>query len=156
MNDAVYKIIELSGTSKTDIEGAINNAISRASETVHNLKWFEVIETRGYIEKDRVTNWQVTIKIGLKVDEKTIERKKPSGAKEETDKQGEPNKEAPPAADAKNKMSKYRCKICKYVYDPASGDDSQDIKPGTSFEGLPDSWTCPVCGAAKGEFEKIA
>lgn len=155
MNDSIYKIIELSGTSKTDIEGAIENAISKASETVHNLKWFEVIETRGYIENDHVASWQVTIKIGLTVDEKTMEKKKPSGAKEEANKQESPKKEAPSAGDAKNKISKYRCKVCGYIYDPVNGDDSQGIKPGTSFKDLPDSWICPECGAPKSEFEEI-
>jgi len=52
-------------------------------------------------------------------------------------------------------LSKYRCKVCGYIYDPAKGDDSQDIKPGTPFEDLPDTWICPECGAPKTEFEKI-
>ena len=156
MNDSVYKIIELSGTSKTDIGGAINNAISKASETVHNMKWFEVIETRGYIEEDHVASWQVTVKIGLKVDEKTVEKKNPSGAKKGPSKQEASNKEAQPAGDDKNKASKYRCKVCGYIYDPAKGDDSQGVKPGTPFENLPDSWICPECGAPKSEFEKTS
>ena len=50
---------------------------------------------------------------------------------------------------------KYRCKVCGYVYDPDKGDPSGNIVPGTPFEDLPDSWVCPVCGAAKTEFEKI-
>ncbi len=50
---------------------------------------------------------------------------------------------------------KYRCKICGYVYDPAVGDSDGGIEPGTSFEDLPDSWTCPICNAPKSEFEKI-
>lgn len=51
--------------------------------------------------------------------------------------------------------AKYRCKICGYVYDPAVGDSDGGIKPGTSFEDLPDSWTCPICNAPKSEFEKV-
>lgn len=51
---------------------------------------------------------------------------------------------------------KYRCKVCGYVYDPASGDPDSGIKPGTSFEELPESWTCPICGVPKSEFEKEA
>ncbi len=149
MSDSIYKIIELSGTSKTDIGGAIQNAISKASETIHDMKWFEVIETRGYIKEDRIASWQVTIKIGFNVNEKTVDKKKPSGAKEE------PKKESP-AGDGKNKTSKYRCKVCGYIYDPAVGDESQGVKPGTPFENLPDSWTCPECGAAKSEFEKVS
>lgn len=49
---------------------------------------------------------------------------------------------------------KYKCKICGYIYDPATGDPEGGIKPGTSFEDLPDSWVCPICNAPKSEFEK--
>jgi rubredoxin len=49
-------------------------------------------------------------------------------------------------------MQKYVCSICGYVYDPAKGDPEADIPAGTSFDKLPDDWTCPVCGAAKSEF----
>lgn len=49
---------------------------------------------------------------------------------------------------------KYKCKVCGYVYDPATGDPDSGIKPGTSFEQLPDTWVCPICGAPKSEFEK--
>ncbi|PKN89361.1 MAG: rubredoxin [Deltaproteobacteria bacterium HGW-Deltaproteobacteria-1] len=51
-------------------------------------------------------------------------------------------------------MAKYRCTICGYIYDPALGDSTQEINPDTAFENLPDSWTCPVCGAQKSEFVK--
>lgn len=51
-------------------------------------------------------------------------------------------------------MDKYVCAICGYVYDPAVGDTYAGIAPGTSFEDLPDDWTCPLCGAGKSEFEK--
>ena len=51
-------------------------------------------------------------------------------------------------------MDKYVCVVCGYVYDPEDGDPDNDIKPGTSFDDLPDDWTCPVCGAGKEEFEK--
>lgn len=53
-----------------------------------------------------------------------------------------------------NKMDKYVCTVCGYVYDPEKGDPDAGIKPGTRFENLPDDWTCPVCGASKEEFEK--
>ncbi|MBW2646362.1 MAG: flavin reductase [Deltaproteobacteria bacterium] len=53
-----------------------------------------------------------------------------------------------------NKMDKYVCTICGYVYDPAKGDPDEGIEPGTKFEDLPDDWTCPICGAGKDEFEK--
>jgi rubredoxin len=52
------------------------------------------------------------------------------------------------------KMDKYKCLICGYVYDPEIGDPDSGIKSGTSFEELPDSWVCPICGAAKDQFEK--
>jgi len=51
-------------------------------------------------------------------------------------------------------MAKYRCTICGYIYDPAVGDLTQGINPETSFEDMPDSWTCQVCGAQKSEFVK--
>jgi rubredoxin len=52
-------------------------------------------------------------------------------------------------------MSKYICEICGYIYDPANGDPSQGIPPGTSFEKLPDSWRCPICGVDKTLFKKM-
>lgn len=53
------------------------------------------------------------------------------------------------------KMAKYECTVCGYVYDPEEGDPDSGIEPGTPFEGLPDDWVCPVCGAEKSEFEKM-
>ena len=53
------------------------------------------------------------------------------------------------------KMAKYECKVCGYIYDPELGDPDGGIKPGTPFEELPDDWVCPVCGAAKSEFERM-
>jgi rubredoxin len=52
------------------------------------------------------------------------------------------------------KMDKFKCTICGYVYDPEIGDPDSGIKPGTSFDELPDNWVCPICGAAKDQFEK--
>lgn len=52
-------------------------------------------------------------------------------------------------------MDKYRCTVCGYVYDPAKGDPTQDIAPGTLFDKLPDLWICPECGVGKDLFEKI-
>lgn len=52
-------------------------------------------------------------------------------------------------------MTKYRCTVCGYIYDPAAGDPDNGVAPGTAFEALPADWTCPVCGAAKSEFEKV-
>ena len=52
------------------------------------------------------------------------------------------------------KMEKYVCKVCGYVYDPEKGDPDNGIAPGTKYEDLPDDWVCPVCGAGKVDFEK--
>jgi flavin reductase (DIM6/NTAB) family NADH-FMN oxidoreductase RutF/rubredoxin len=54
-----------------------------------------------------------------------------------------------------SKMAKYKCSVCGYIYDPELGDPDGGIKPGTSFEEIPDDWVCPVCGASKDQFEKI-
>jgi flavin reductase (DIM6/NTAB) family NADH-FMN oxidoreductase RutF/rubredoxin len=53
-----------------------------------------------------------------------------------------------------SRMAKYRCTVCGYIYDPELGDADGDIKPGTPFEDIPDTWVCPVCGASKDQFEK--
>jgi len=53
------------------------------------------------------------------------------------------------------KAAKYKCTVCGYVYDPELGDPDGGIAPGTPFEEIPDEWVCPVCGASKGEFEKV-
>ncbi len=68
MQEHVYKAIELTGSSKLSMEDAVKNAISKASKTVHNMRWFQVVETRGYIEESAVSYWQVTLKIGFTVD----------------------------------------------------------------------------------------
>jgi flavin-binding protein dodecin len=69
MKDKVYKLIELTGTSTRNIEDAVNTALNRASKNIENLSWFEVIETRGSIEKNQVSLWQVTVKVGFEVKE---------------------------------------------------------------------------------------
>ena len=65
MSEHVYKKIEITGTSTTTVEDAIQNAIVRSAKTVQNMRWFEVVETRGTIEDGQVSQWQVTIKIGF-------------------------------------------------------------------------------------------
>ncbi len=52
-------------------------------------------------------------------------------------------------------MSKYKCSVCGYVYNPEEGDPDGGIAPGTPFEKLPDDWKCPICGAAKDLFDKV-
>ncbi len=68
MKNHVYKNIELTGTSTVSIEDAIQTAIKRAGKTIKNLRWFEVTETRGDIDKQRVAHWQVTLKVGFTVE----------------------------------------------------------------------------------------
>ena len=53
------------------------------------------------------------------------------------------------------KPRRYRCSICEHIYDPAEGDPSSGIAPGTAFEDVPADWTCPDCGATKADFEPI-
>jgi hypothetical protein len=65
MSDHTYKKIEIVGSSTTSIEDAVHSALARAAESVRNMRWFEVIETRGHIEDGKVAHWQVTIKIGF-------------------------------------------------------------------------------------------
>lgn len=66
MNDHhIYKVIELVGSSEQSIEDAITSAIGRASETLRNLRWFEVMETRGHIADGKVQHFQVTLKVGF-------------------------------------------------------------------------------------------
>jgi flavin-binding protein dodecin len=69
MSDHVYKHVELTGSSKTGIEDAVGNAIARASKTLRNIHWFEVVETRGHVVDGKVGHWQVTIKAGFTLDD---------------------------------------------------------------------------------------
>lgn len=69
MKDPVYKLIELTGTSTTSIEDAVDKALRRASKTLKNLSWFQIVETRGSIEKGKVHRWQVTLKVGFAVED---------------------------------------------------------------------------------------
>lgn len=69
MTDHIYKKIELTGSSTVGIQEAIENAISKASQTIRDMRWFEVVETRGHITDDKVAHWQVTIKVGFALSE---------------------------------------------------------------------------------------
>lgn len=69
MSEHIYKKLELTGSSKVSIEDAVKNAISRASKTIRNMRWLEVVETRGHIENGQVAYWQVTIKIGFTLED---------------------------------------------------------------------------------------
>jgi dodecin len=65
MNNHTYKLLELTGSSTISIEDAVQSAISKAHETVRNIKWFTVTETRGHVEDGKVAHWQVGLKIGF-------------------------------------------------------------------------------------------
>ena len=67
MDEHVYKKMEITGSSRSSIEDAVGNAIASAAKTIQNMRWFEVVETRGYIENNEVAYWQVTIKVGFTV-----------------------------------------------------------------------------------------
>ena len=69
MKDHVYKLIELTGTSTASIEDAVAKAIQCAHNTIKNLCWFQVVETRGNIDQGKVQHWQVTIKVGFTVED---------------------------------------------------------------------------------------
>jgi flavin-binding protein dodecin len=69
MDDHVYKVIELVGSSQTSIEDAVKTAVERASRTVRNLRWFEVTQTRGHIQNGTVDHYQVTLRVGFTLDE---------------------------------------------------------------------------------------
>lgn len=69
MEDHVYKLIELTGTSTNSLEDAVNVALKRAHKTIKNLRWFQVNDIRGDIDTDRTQHWQVTLKVGFTVDQ---------------------------------------------------------------------------------------
>lgn len=65
MTDHIYKKIEIVGSSPEGPRQAVENAIAKASETLRNMRWFEVTETRGQIVDGQIAHWQVTVKIGF-------------------------------------------------------------------------------------------
>jgi flavin-binding protein dodecin len=69
MTDHVYKQIRLTGSSTESSDQAVKNAISKAAETLKNLRWFEVVDTRGHIEDGQVQHWQVTIEVGFTLED---------------------------------------------------------------------------------------
>lgn len=69
MSDHVYKLIEVVGSSENSCDDAIRNAIAKASQTLHHLDWFEVVETRGHITNGKVAHYQVMVKIGFRLDD---------------------------------------------------------------------------------------
>lgn len=69
MTDHVYKLVELAGSSEVGIEDAIQCAISKASQSIRHLRWFEVKEVRGHIENGKVRHYQVVLRVGFTIDE---------------------------------------------------------------------------------------
>jgi len=69
MSNHTYKKVELTGSSDVGMQDAIENAIAKAAKTIHDMRWFEVVETRGHIDEGKVAHWQVTIKVGFTLDE---------------------------------------------------------------------------------------
>jgi flavin-binding protein dodecin len=68
MEDHVYKVVRLVGSSEKGVEEAIQNAITKASASIRNMRWFEVVETRGHIENNRVKHYQVTLSVGFTIE----------------------------------------------------------------------------------------
>lgn len=68
MDNHVYKTLEITGSSTRTMEDAIRTAIAKAAKTVHHIQWFEVLETRGHVEDGAVAHWQVTIKLGFRLE----------------------------------------------------------------------------------------
>jgi len=69
MSDHVYKSVEITGSSPDGVTEAIDRAVAKASETLRNLDWFEVVHVRGHIAEGRVAHYQVTLKIGFRLEE---------------------------------------------------------------------------------------
>jgi rubredoxin len=101
-----------------------------------------------------------TIFVGELVDAEVLNQAEPmTYAYYHQVKRGTTPKTAPSYIEAKKEgeteLAKYKCSVCGYVYDPEAGDPESNTPPGTRFEDLPEDWVCPVCGAAKSEFEEI-
>jgi dodecin len=69
MDDHVYRVIEITGSSEKSISDAIQTAVTRASKTLRNLRWFEVVNTRGHLEGGKIMHYQVTLKLGFTIDD---------------------------------------------------------------------------------------
>jgi len=69
MSDHTYKIVDLVGSSPNSIEEAVKNAIEKASKTVRNMRWLQIVETRGHIDNQKVAHWQVIIKVGFTLED---------------------------------------------------------------------------------------
>ncbi|HEV7802907.1 MAG TPA: dodecin [Burkholderiales bacterium] len=71
MTDHVYKLLELTGSSSVSIEDAVQKAITRANQTIRNIHWFTITETRGHVTDGKVAHWQVSLKVGFTLESDT-------------------------------------------------------------------------------------
>jgi len=144
-----------SGRDIDKLEG-INYKIGETRAPLVTDNTLAYLEARVIQEVDVGTH---TIFIGELVDADVIKEGEPmTYAYYHQVKRGTTPKAAPSYIAEKKeapKMAKYRCTVCGYIYDPELGDPDGGIKPGTPFEEIPDNWACPVCGAAKSDFERI-
>jgi flavin-binding protein dodecin len=69
MSNHIYKTVVLTGSSKTSIEDAVQSALAKAAESVRNLRWFVITETRGHIENQKISHWQVTMNVGFTLED---------------------------------------------------------------------------------------
>ncbi|MBC8642721.1 dodecin domain-containing protein [Caballeronia sp. EK] len=69
MSDHVYKLLEITGSSPESSDKAVEVALQKASRSVRNIEWFQVTETRGHTEGGKIAHWQVTLKVGFRVDD---------------------------------------------------------------------------------------
>lgn len=69
MSEHVYKMIEVTGSSTQSSDDAVRVALTKAAKTLRNMHWFEVVDTRGHIEEGKVVHWQVTLKVGLRLED---------------------------------------------------------------------------------------
>lgn len=69
MSDHTYRVTEIVGTSPDGVDAAIRSGLDRASKTLHNIDWFEVVSVRGHLEADAIHHFQVTLKVGFRLDD---------------------------------------------------------------------------------------
>lgn len=69
MGANVFKVVELAGQSEKSLDDAIRSALERANKTIHGVRWFQVMDTRGHVENGRVAQWQVVLKVGFGLDD---------------------------------------------------------------------------------------
>ena len=117
--------------------------------------------TVGFIEAEVMKSMEVgthTLFVGKVVEASVLGREEPLTYAYYHEIKGGRSPETAPTyikSEEVNKVDKYVCQICGYVYDPEKGDPDGGIAPGTAFKDIPDDWVCPVCGASKDQFKKM-